>query len=72
MDYLSLVGLIQNPIAGISAIGLAVFIAGIVIMRFAKGRDSWVDTASMLQGSGGSVFIGMIATAYMASHNMIS
>lgn len=72
MNYVSLIGLLQNPLAGIAVVAFVVFLAGIILMRLSKGKEDWIDTASVLQGGGGSVFLGIVITAFMASHNMIS
>lgn len=66
MNSMSLDTALTHPIAMIVLAAFMVFIAGIVMMRMAKGRDQWVDTASVMQGAGGSVFIGLLLTFFMA------
>jgi len=72
MDYVSLAGMLQNPLAGLALASLGIFVAGTIGMKLAKGRDGWIDTSSVLQGGGGSVFLGIVITGYMAANNMIS
>lgn len=66
MDNMSLATELVNPLAGIVVAAFVVFLAGIVMMRMAKSRENWVDTASIMQGAGGSVFIGLLITFFMA------
>lgn len=72
MNFASLEDILHSPFTIIALASLAICIAGTVMMKTAKGRDAWIDTASVLQGGGGSVFIAIIVTVYMSANNLVN